>query len=142
MYKNTAKRILSITCILLLSVLCLISCTKENGQSNIQKAKLNSSLQGNIAEIQGKWQSDDDQLSIVEIQNNKFISIYNNEIISTETIEFINNAEERKIDPNGKYFIVKGEFDAMIYYLVSVTNSKLEFSFVGRGNTLRYTKVN
>jgi len=129
------KHVTVIALVLLFSLCCLVGCSTD------QKV-VNGGLKGNLAKIQGKWQSEEDALSMIEIKADKFISYYENQAVSTETIEFINNAEARQADPNGQYFIVKGEFDAMIYYLISVSDSQLEYSFVGRGNTLKYVKIN
>ena len=115
----------------LLGFFILIACSAEKNQS----------LQGNLVKLQGKWQSDEDASAMIEINGDMFISYYDNERVNTETIEFINDEEAREIDPHGDYFIVKGQFDAMIYYLVNVSESKLEYTYTGRGNTLKYTKV-
>lgn len=118
-----------------------MGCSNENKQTNKASSPSNDAHQGTLVKIQGKWQSVEDGSAAIEIKDDKFISYYDNGIMSTETIEFINNADERKPDPNGEYFIVKGEFDAMIYYLVSVSETELEYTFEGRGNTLKYKKI-
>jgi hypothetical protein len=132
---------LRLTLLSIISFLFIISCSTENQDSNNKNEISENAIQGNLLKLQGKWQSDEDHLSTIEIKGGKFISYYEDKIVCTETIEFINDADERKPDPSGEYFIVKGEFDAMIYYLIDVSEAKLEYSFVGRGNTLRYTKV-
>ena len=116
---------------LFLTLFILVVCSAEKNQA----------LQGNLARLQGKWQSDEDNSAIIEIKGDKFISYYGDKNVSAETIEFIDNAEDRQPDPDGEYFIVKGEFDAMIYYLVELSESKLEYTFSERGNTLKYTKL-
>ncbi len=134
MNPNNEKFKLILLCMTIF-LLLILSCSNK-------KENLNPTLKGNLLKLQGKWQSDDDPSSIIEIKNNQFISYYENDTMISETIEFINNAEDRKSDSDGEYFIVKGEFDAMIYYLIEVSKSKLIYSFVGRGNSLRYTKIN
>jgi len=104
-------------------------------------ANRNAGLSGTMARLQGTWQSLDDTLSYMVIQKDTIVSYYDDRKISTETIEFINNAEDREKDPDGNVFIVKGEFDAMIYNIISISDTRLEYSWQGRGNSLRFSKV-
>jgi len=131
------KTALLILCAVLLFTTAFFSCS-ENKTPDTASA---NTVKGNLGKLQGKWQSMDDRASQIEIKDDKFTSYYNNEVMSTETIQFIKDTESRTPDPDGQYFIVMGQFDAMIYALVEVTDSKLEYSYTGRGNSLKYKKI-
>ena len=120
---------------------CVVCSAVKKPSGRDAKTQPNQALQGNLSKLQGTWRSEDDPASTIEIDGDRFLSYYDGEKMSTETIAFIDNAEDRNPDPDGTYFIVKGEFDAMIYYLIHVSESRLENSFTGRGNTIRYTKI-
>ncbi|MBU2584956.1 MAG: hypothetical protein KKH32_06465 [Bacteroidetes bacterium] len=115
--------------------------TKSPQVENRSNATAQNTLQGNIAKLQGKWKSNDDSAFTIEIIDNKFISMYNNKISETEIIKFVNNAEERLEDPDGEYFILKSELDELCFYLINVNQKQLEYSYVSRGNTLSFTKI-
>ena len=133
----------------ILIMLAYIGCAKKESQSetknpqveNRSNSTAQNTLQGNIAKLQGKWKSNDDSAFTIKIKDNKFISMYNNKISGTEIIKFVNNAEERVEDPDGEYFILKSELDELCYYLINVNQKELEYSYVSRGNTLSFTKI-
>jgi hypothetical protein len=97
----------------------------------------------NILKMQGRWRSKDDALYVVEINGDQFINWHDNEKLSTGTITFVNNCEELADDPESKYFLVIEESDAdpYCYYLIRAEEAVLEFSYLTRGNTLSFTKV-
>ena len=126
----------------ILNLIILMGCGKDESKSKIDiKNQPDITLTGNILKLQGKWESKDDAAYTIEIKNNKFISLYNNEIVNSETIEFVNNNDERSADPDGAYFLIKDNEDAICFYLIKVNNRELEYSNVGRGNTLSFRKI-
>ena len=133
------NRITLIILLTLISLLCLASCSKSDKTEDRSFNK--TAGQGNLAKLQGRWQSQDDMAAQIEVSGDTLISYYQNEKMSTETVAFIKDAESRTPDPHGEYFIVMGEFDASIYSLVLVSEYHLEYSAAGRGNTLKYTRM-
>ena len=97
----------------------------------------------NIIKMQGRWQSKDDASYVIEIKGDQFIDWHRNEKVGTGTITFVNNCEELADDPESKYFLVIEESDAdpNCYYLIRAEEAVLEFSYLTRGNTLSFTKV-
>jgi hypothetical protein len=97
----------------------------------------------NIIKMQGRWQSKDDASYVIEIKGDQFIDWHRNEKVGTGTITFVNNCEELADDPESEYFMVIKESDAdpYCYYLIRAEEAVLEFSYLPRGNTLSFTKV-
>ena len=91
---------------------------------------------GNLNKMQGRWQSKDDAAYVIEIKGDQFI-----EKEGTGTITFVNNCEEQANDPESKYFMVIGESEEYCYYLIRLEEAVLEYSYLPRGNTLSFTKV-
>jgi len=91
----------------------------------------------------GKWVSVDDSKSEIEITDSKWIDSYesaiqftNNYLVSDTCLKSVTD----KPKPKGDYITVFDNTDTFCYYIVSLTDSKLELSYVGRGNTLTYTR--
>ncbi len=122
---------------ILICLLIISGCTNENNQNSNKK----DALKGSIVKLQGKWISKDDAASAIEIQDNEITYFYNKGRMNAGTIRFVNNNEERLEDPNGSYFLITEDDESMCYYLIKATESVLEYSNVGRGNTLSYTKM-
>ena len=91
----------------------------------------------------GLWISDEDSKSSINIASNIWLEMYDKE--KTDTFKFaigdscLANSDS-KTNANGKYITVFDPEGNRCFYIVKFTNSKLELSYVGRGNTLRYTK--
>ena len=124
----------------------LIGCAKDEAQTESSTpapaaAAEPQALSSNIDKMQGKWQSQDDEAAVIEIKGDQFISWYNNEKMSSETLNFVSNSDEQAADPEGEYFVVMDESDALCYHLSHVDEALLEYSYVARGNTLSYTKI-
>jgi len=96
---------------------------------------------GNLNKMQGRWQSKDDAAYVIEIKGDQFVDWNNNEKVGTGTITFVNNCEEQANDPESKYFMVIGESEEDCYYLIRLEEAVLEYSYLPRGNTLSFTKV-
>ncbi|HEY5123902.1 MAG TPA: hypothetical protein VIK14_09225, partial [Ignavibacteria bacterium] len=93
--------------------------------------------------LEGLWISDEDSKSSIQVKSNLWLEMYEKE--KTDTFKFalgdscLANSEA-KTNPNGKYITVFDPDGNRCFFIVNSENSKLELSFVGRGNTLRYTK--
>jgi PBP1b-binding outer membrane lipoprotein LpoB len=91
----------------------------------------------------GLWISDEDSKSSINITSNLWLEMYENE--KTDTFKFALGDSclanpDSKANANGKYITVFDPEGNRCFFIVKFTNSKLELSYVGRGNTLRYTK--
>jgi hypothetical protein len=91
----------------------------------------------------GLWISDDDSKSSINITSNLWLEMYEKE--KTDTFKFAIGDSclvnpEAKTNASGKYITVFDPDGNRCFYIVKFANSRLELSYVGRGNTLRYTK--
>jgi hypothetical protein len=91
----------------------------------------------------GLWISDEDSKSSIQITSNIWLEMYEKE--KTDTFKFAIGDSclanpEAKTSATGKYITVFDPEGNRCFFIVKSTNSKLELSYVGRGNTLRYTK--
>ncbi|MFZ4590613.1 MAG: hypothetical protein ACOYN6_06420 [Ignavibacteria bacterium] len=93
--------------------------------------------------LEGNWVSTDDPKSELQVKGNEWIEIYKGE--KPETTKFATGDsclanDKAKTNPKGKYITVFDKDDSRCFYVVNVNDSKLELSYVGRGNTLTYKK--
>lgn len=93
--------------------------------------------------LEGNWVSTDDPKSELQVKGNEWIETYKGE--KPETTKFATGDsclanDKAKTNPKGKYITVFDKDDSRCFYIVSVNDSKLELSYVGRGNTLTYKK--
>lgn len=93
--------------------------------------------------LEGNWVSTDDPKSELQIKGNEWIEIYKGE--KPETTKFATGDsclanDKVKTNPKGKYITVFDKDESRCFYIVNVNDSKLELSYVGRGNTLTYKK--
>ena len=96
-----------------------------------------------ISVLEGNWVSTDDPNSELQVKGNEWIEIYKGE--KPETTKFATGDsclanDKAKTNPNGKYITVFDKDDSRCFYIVNVNDSKLELSYIGRGNTLKYKK--
>jgi hypothetical protein len=91
--------------------------------------------------LQGKWQSIDDAKSIIEFKNEYYADYYDN--VKGEENKFWldkgcpDSKESGNAGENEKYLVV-GD---MCWFIVNVTESRLELNYTARGNTLVYKKI-
>ena len=93
--------------------------------------------------LEGNWVSTDDPNSELQVKGNDWIEIYKGE--KPETTKFATGDsclanDKAKTNPKGKYITVFDKDESRCFYIVNVSDSKLELSYVGRGNTLTYKK--
>ncbi|WP_428161160.1 hypothetical protein [Desulfobacter sp.] len=94
-----------------------------------------------VDKLQGRWRSRSDTCATIEIKGNIFLSLYNEEIVSNGVLTFVNNCQERFHDPQGQFFIVSNEADALCYHLTVVGDTFLEYVYIPRGTTLSYERI-
>lgn len=103
--------------------------------------KFNDPTVSEIDKLQGRWRSRSDRSASIEIKGNRFLSLYNETIVSNGTLTFVNNCEERIHDPRGEYFIVSDDTDSLCYHLTVVEDTLLEYVYTPRGTTLSYERI-
>lgn len=100
----------------------------------------------NLKLLQGKWQSDDDKTNFLVFDSN-----YRKEIAEGmdgwDDEEFIlsdrcmNNSNIKSNDPKEKDSYISCKASDLCWYILSVSSEKLTLQYMGRGNTLIYTRV-
>lgn len=94
-----------------------------------------------VDKLQGRWRSRSDTSISIEIQGHRFLSRYNETIVGSGVVTFVNNCEERLHDPQGEFFTVSDEADALCYHLTQVGDTLLEYVYLPRGTTLSYERI-
>jgi hypothetical protein len=110
---------------------------KELPKETVKESAVNNPL------LEGNWVSTDDPNSELQIKGNNWVEIYKGE--KPETTKFAIGdsclANDKAIkNAKGKYITVFDKDESRCFYIVNVNDSKLELSYVGRGNTLSYKK--
>ena len=99
-------------------------------------------LSGVTGELQGRWRSVDDSLHTLTFEGNLMTMGYEG-TPPEEPENFVvgptcPDAPEAEPGDNSRYLSVP---DARrCYYIIELTDNSLQLSYVGRGNTLRYTR--
>ncbi|HEY5534474.1 MAG TPA: hypothetical protein VIL99_06025 [Ignavibacteria bacterium] len=142
------KNLNSLIFIIAVSLL-FFSCSKNENKNSTapkdttaKKESIKETEQKNTL-LEGLWISDEDSKSSIQVKSNLWLEMYEKE--KTDTFKFalgdscLANSGT-KTNPNGKYITVFDPAGNRCFFIVNSANSKLELSYVGRGNTLRYTK--
>jgi hypothetical protein len=93
--------------------------------------------------LEGNWVSTQDVKSQIQVTSGNWIETYDKE--KPDTFKFglgdscLANPGA-KTNPNGKYITVFDSGDYRCFYIIDVNDSKLDLSYVGRGNTLSYKR--
>jgi hypothetical protein len=145
--------LLIIVCVLTLS---MTSCNSKKTVTDVKKDTVsqkelpketlkvaNKEPDSKTSALEGNWVSTDDPKSELQVKGNEWIEIYKGE--KPETTKFATGDsclanDKARTNPKGKYITVFDKDESRCFYIVSVTDSKLELSYVGRGNTLTYKK--
>ena len=149
MKKKIFYAVTALTCLMILN---LYSCKSEiNQKENTSKTGLSkdstvtkketSEQKNNL--LDGIWISTEDEKSSVEIKSNVWTELYTGE--KPESYKFSKGdtclaGADSKSNPDGKYITVFDPDGNRCFFIVSLSESKLELSYVGRGNTLTYKK--
>ena len=134
--------------VILISVL-LFSCGKESSK-NVTPAKDTLAKKETVKEVEkkpslleGMWISTQDAKSQIQVTSNLWIETYDKE--KPDTFKYgigdtcLKNPSA-KTNPNGKYITVFDSDDYRSFYIIDLSDSKLDLSYVGRGNTLSYKR--
>jgi hypothetical protein len=145
---NKHKLLLLFVTLLMFSF--LYSCRSDSGKPDkdttpkkdtVQKKEKEPEAKNSI--LEGTWISTEDSKSVLQVKGNDWTELYEGEKPDTYKFGFGDSClanPNAKANPNGKYITVFDVDGNRCYFVVSVTDSKLELSYVGRGNTLKYTK--
>jgi len=127
------------------------SCSKNEKQSTtpdkdttVKKETVGDPLQ-KISILEGTWISTDDAKYSVQVKGNTWLELYDGEELDKFFFGFGDTClanQDAKTNPNGKYITVFDSDGNRCYYIIKVNDSKLELSYMGRGNTLSYRKKN
>jgi len=95
-----------------------------------------------LSKLQGKWQSTEDNASIVEITDNTWTDIYDNERDVGMNFDIMTACLEQdgKVDENGSYLQVGGD-DGFCYNVDDINNTHLVLMYLPRGNILTYNRM-
>lgn len=93
--------------------------------------------------FEGVWISSEDAMSQVQVKADNWIEMYEGE--KADTFKFATGDScladlKAKAKANGKYITVFDPDGSRCFFVINVSDSKLELSYTGRGNTLTYKK--
>lgn len=93
--------------------------------------------------LEGSWISVDDDKYLVQIKTNEWTDFYVGE--RPEAFKFsisdsCVSSPNEKTNNSGKYVTVFDKKGNRCYYIVNIDPQTLEFSYVGRGNSLKFKK--
>ncbi len=93
--------------------------------------------------LQGRWQATDDPQAVVEFKGDTKVESYSGQVMSSDPYVLADAAPDQggKVNGAGPYIWVGQGTEQLVYYVVNVTPTSLELSYVGRGNTLSYTRI-
>ncbi|MDD5360542.1 MAG: hypothetical protein PHN88_00300 [Ignavibacteria bacterium] len=110
-------------------------------KDTVQKKEKEPEVKNSV--LEGTWISTEDSKSALQVKGNDWTEIYEGEKPDTFKFGFGDSClanQNAKTNPSGKYITVFDVDGNRCFYIVSVSDSKLELSYVGRGNTLKYIK--
>ncbi|MEP2101161.1 MAG: hypothetical protein ABJP02_07985 [Parasphingorhabdus sp.] len=131
---------------LALTSLLLVSCTagdkEKEGDEKEEAVAIDpaASETGALAEMQGKWASDEDPNRTIEIDGSNFQESYTGDPQYAVPIVFVDSCKTQNRDMQGKAFILHGKEKQACYLLYSVSEKKLSYIDGTRGRTSRFTR--
>ena len=134
-----------------ITYLVLVGCNNTANNNNENKTdpavdKPSDAKPSNFDLLQGKWQSEDDKTNFVVFEKNHRKEIaegtkaWDDEefIISDQCGNEMNKADNNPKEKDKYISCIKSD---LCWYIESVTAEKLILQYMGRGNTLKYTRV-
>lgn len=97
--------------------------------------------------LQGKWQSTDDKTNFLVFENNhrkeiaKGMDKWDDEIFILSE-KCVNDSDKESIAESEKDKYISCKESDLCWYIIGVNESTLLLSYVSRGNTLTYKRVN
>ncbi|MFA5405079.1 MAG: hypothetical protein WC358_09110 [Ignavibacteria bacterium] len=129
--------------------LMIFSCNKKTDKETIStkdtvtKKETVKDVEIKNTVFEGTWISTEDANSQIQIKSNFWVELYEGE--KPDTFKFALGDSclaniNAKANPSGKYITVFDPDGNRCFFVVSVNDTKLDLSYVGRGNTLTYKK--
>ena len=119
---------------------CNMSSDAENNAPAVVQgdANLAATL---LDKMQGRWISDDDPENVISIEGDNLATIYSGQPLGDEKIVIVRDCSEMLADQNGMSFTLSDDGpDLRCFNILSVSEEKLVYSYMPRGNTLSYTR--
>ncbi len=121
------------------------SITIEKG-SSAKSVEITDSLKSNFYLLQGKWQSTDDKTNFIIFENNQrkeIATVMNDLVVETFSLsdKCTNQSDTYNHLPSEKDKYLSLIKSDLCYYIIELNATNLSLSFMGRGNTLNYTRV-
>ncbi len=135
--------------IIMIISITLFSCGKKTEKVSIPSkdtsVKKEAVKQNEIKNtvFEGVWISNEDAMSQIQVKADNWIEMYEGE--KADTFKFATGDScladlNAKTNLNGKYITVFDPDGSRCFFVINVSDSKLELSYTGRGNTLTYKK--
>ncbi|SIO17488.1 hypothetical protein SAMN02745824_3229 [Parasphingorhabdus marina DSM 22363] len=95
---------------------------------------------GAIAELRGRWVSEENTDRELEISGHEFVRFEKAVETSRGPAVFVKDCSTGSADPDGEAFVVKESGEKTCYIMSSVTEDKLVFIHGKRGRMFRFTR--
>ncbi len=126
--------------------LLLVSCAAGDGETDGPNNEVTAAIDpaaaktGPLAQMQGRWTSDEDAKNTILIDGSNFQNIVDGEPQDDAAIIFVDTCKTQVPDFEGKAFILRGKEKPVCYLLYSVSEEKLSYIHALRGRTFRFTR--
>ena len=98
--------------------------------------------QPTVVAMQGTWRSQDDPLSVIRIDGDQIVNVYDGETLTAETVRAVRSCDDLTDDPSSVYFVVEGGEPApLCYEMDGVDEQTLAYFYSARGNRLSYERI-
>jgi len=97
-----------------------------------------------VSMLLGDWVSSDDPRAGLSVSDSMFAQSYDGEVLDKGSYVIADAVAASKSDaanPMGRYITVFSDSPPIAYYVIDVSANTLSLSYVGRGNTLNYTRI-
>ncbi|MEM8918062.1 MAG: hypothetical protein AAGE37_04300 [Pseudomonadota bacterium] len=101
---------------------------------------LPSSDSGAIADLQGRWVSEDNITREIEIAGSDFVRFDEGTEQSRDPMVFVKDCTSGEADPDGGAFVIREADDRPCFIMDMVTEDKLSFINGKRGRVSRFTR--
>lgn len=116
----------------------LLGCSSEGAPP---PADSTPSAERALALMQGRWRSTTDASVVLEIDGDGVTTHYDGEPLGEESLAFVDGCPGAP-GGEGPFFTLSDETgDALCYHLTAVDDDLLEYTYLARGNTLTYTRI-
>lgn len=126
--------------------LLLVSCAAGDSEADSVENKVTAAIDpaaaktGPLAQMQGRWTSDEDPKNTLLIEGSSFQNIVDGKPQDDAAIIFVDACKTQVADFEGKAFILRGKEKSVCYLLYSVSEEKLSYIHAVRGRTSRFTR--